>query len=93
MKYSRLYLWEFMKKLLTIFISLFISILFCNSCKSNNNLERKVNEIVSSYNEDETLSFQNYLSYSFNAPVVFQMMHMNLNIKIIKLLFLKKKMF
>lgn len=72
MKYSRLYLWEFMKKLLTIFISLFISILFCNSCKSNNNLERKVNEIVSSYNEDETLSFQNYLSYSFNAPVVFQ---------------------
>ena len=61
-----------MKKLLTIFICLFISIFFCNSCKSNNNLERKVNEIVSSYNEDETLSFQNYLSYSFNAPVVFQ---------------------
>lgn len=60
-----------MKKLLTIFICLFISIFFCNSCKSNNNLERKVNEIVSSYNEDETLSFQNYLSYSFNAPVVF----------------------
>lgn len=72
MKYSRLYLWKFMKKLLTIFICLFISIFFCNSCKSNNNLERKVNEIVSSYNEDETLSFQNYLSYSFNAPVVFQ---------------------
>ena len=61
-----------MKKLLTIFICLFISIFFCNSCKINNNLERKVNEIVSSYNEDETLGFQNYLSYSFNAPVVFQ---------------------
>lgn len=72
MKYSRLYLWEFMKNLLTIFICLFISILFCNSCKSNNNLERKVNEIVSSYNEDESLSFQNYLSYSFNVPVIFE---------------------
>lgn len=73
MKYSRLYLWEFMKKLLTIFISLFISILFCNSCKSSNDLERKINDVVSNYyNEDESLSFQNYLSYSFNAPVVFQ---------------------
>ena len=61
-----------MKKLLTIFISLFISILFCNSCKSSNDLERKINDVVSNYNEDESLSFQNYLSYSFNAPVVFQ---------------------
>lgn len=72
MKYSRLYLWEFMKKLLTIFISLFISILFCNSCKSSNDLERKINDVVSNYNEDESLSFQNYISYSFNVPVIFE---------------------